>query len=522
MNGVVTGGKDLASVSMSMKSTLFLGTIAALATSSTFAEATYHHDIAPIIYANCTSCHRDGESAPFPLSNFEEVSKKARTIKRVVNDRYMPPWHASPELTHFADVRRLAEEEILLINHWVEAGKPEGNREDAPPLPEFPEGWQLGEPDIILTMKEAYPVPAEGPDVYRNFVLPLDLPEDKWVKAIELRPSARAVVHHSLYFLDDSGTARKLDGKDGKPGFHGMSFRLSGSLGGYVPGVSPKHLPGDLARPLPKGSDLVLSTHFHPSGKVEMEQTNVGIYLADKGPTRQIQEIQIPPGFGRGMGINIPAGEDNYTITDSFTLPVDTEAVSITGHAHYIAENMNMTAKYPDGKERVLLDIPDWDLDWQDNYFFNEKIILPAGTVLTTTITYDNSENNYDNPFSPPKRIKWGRESTDEMGSITLLAVPTKAEDITKLTRRTKINQAKIFAQLGRELSNARVLERFPTVIKFLDKDMDGSLQSSELPERLRSPLLLRLDTDKNKILDASELKTLQDWLESMEASENA
>ena len=522
MNGIVTGGKDLASVSMSMKSTLFLATFAALATSSTFAEVTFHQDIAPIIYANCTSCHRDGESAPFPLSNFEEVSKKARTIKRVVNDRYMPPWHASPELTHFADLRRLAEEEILLINHWVKAGKPEGNSEDAPPLPEFAEGWQLGEPDIILTMNEAYPVPAEGPDVYRNFVLPMDLPEDKWVKAIELRPSARAVVHHSLYFLDDSGTARKLDGKDGKPGFHGMSFRTSGSLGGYVPGVSPKHLPGDLARPLPKGSDLVLSTHFHPSGKVEMEQTTVGIYLANKAPTRQIQEIQIPPGFGRGMGINIPAGEANYTITDSFTLPVDAEAVSITGHAHYIAENMNMTAKYPDGEERVLLDIPDWDLDWQDNYFFNEKIILPAGTVLTTTITYDNSENNYDNPFSPPKRIKWGRESTDEMGSITLLAVPTEADDITKLTRQTKINQAKIFAQLGREFSNARILERFQMVIKFLDKDMDGSLQSSELPERLRSPLLLRLDIDKNKTLDASELKTLQDWLESMKASEDA
>ena len=253
-----------------------------------------------------------------------------------------------------------------------------------------------------------------------------------------------------------------------------------------------------------------------------MEQTTVGIYLADKAPTRQIQEIQIPPGFGRGMGINIPAGEANYTITDSFTLPVDAEAVSITGHAHYIAENMNMTAKYPDGEERVLLDIPDWDLDWQDNYFFNDKIILPAGTVLTTTITYDNSESNNDNPFSPPKRIKWGRESTDEMGSITLLAVPTEADDITKLTRQTKINQAKIFAQLGRQFSNARVLERFQMVIKFLDKDMDGSLQSSELPERLRSPLLLRLDIDKNKALDASELKTLQDWLESMKASEDA
>lgn len=151
---------------------------------------TYHKDIAPIIHANCTGCHRPGESGPFPLTNYAEVSRRAMTISRVVNDRYMPPWHANTEVTKFLDVRQLDPVEITMIDRWIAAGKPEGNASDAPPPPSFTEGWQLGEPDLVLTMKEAYLVPAEGRDIYRNFVLPLDLPEDKWIKAIELRPSA--------------------------------------------------------------------------------------------------------------------------------------------------------------------------------------------------------------------------------------------------------------------------------------------------------------------------------------------
>ena len=482
------------------------------------APVTYHRDIAPIIYANCTGCHREGESAPFPLTNFTEVSRKAKTISRVINDRYMPPWHANSEVTKFLDVRQLDEEQIALIDRWVEAGKPEGNSADAPPLPEYTPGWQLGEPDLIVTMAEAYDVPAEGPDIYRNFVLPLDLPEDKWVKAIELRPSARSVVHHSLYFLDGSGKAREMDGKDGKPGFSGMSLQKNGSLGGYVPGVSPRKLPGDLARPLPKGSDLILSTHFHPSGKAQSEKTTVGIFLADKAPSRKLEELQVPPGFGRSAGIDIPPGEANYKIEDSYKLPVDVEAVCVTGHAHYICSTMNMTATLPDGSEQVLLDIPDWDLDWQDTYFFAEPVVLPAGTVVKSVITYDNSAENPDNPFNPPKRIKWGRESTDEMGSITLIGVALDAGDDTRLDLSNKAQKMKMLSQLGNELVKTGVLERLPAIVKSLDANGDGSLQESELPEKMRSTLLQRLDTDDDKALNPAELEALEDWLTRLKA----
>ncbi|MEX2580702.1 MAG: cytochrome c [Verrucomicrobiales bacterium] len=476
-------------------------------------EVTYHRDIAPVVYENCTACHREGASAPFPLTNYEEVSRKARTIRRVVNDRYMPPWHANPEATAFLGVRRLEDRQIELIDRWVEAGKPEGDPADAPEMPAFTEGWQLGEPDLVLTMAEPFEVPADGPDIYRNFALPIDLPEDQWIKAIELRPSARSVVHHSLYFLDDSGAARKLDGKDGKPGFRGMAFRRSGSLGGYVPGVSPRKLPGDLARPLPKGSDLVLSTHFHPSGKPEKERTTVGLHFADGPPSRQLQAVQVPPAFGRGVGIDIPAGESDYTVEDTFKLPVDVEAISVSGHAHYLCTSMIMTATLPDGSSRVLLDVPNWDLDWQDTYYFAEEVILPADTVLKSVIKYDNSEGNPNNPHDPPRRVKWGRESTDEMGSITLAGVPLDESDSRRLSAATKIDRAKIIGQLAKELRNGNVLRRLPQIVKALDRNGDGTLQESELPDRMKSGLIMRLDADGDKALSPSELAALQDWL---------
>ena len=479
-------------------------------------EPNFNEHNAPLIHQNCTECHRPGEAGPFSLITFRDVSKRSKMLDRVISDRYMPPWHPVHGLVEYSNSRRLSDEQIALFSKWVESGKPEGDPEKAPAPPKFPEGWQLGEPDLVVTMAEAYPVPAEGRDIYRNFVLPLDLPEDKWVRAVELRPSARSVVHHSLFFLDATGTARKKDGEGGKPGFSGMGFRKSGSLGGYVPGSTPKKFPGDLALPLPKGSDLVLATHFHPSGKAEMEQTKVGFFFADKPPSVKMESVQVPPGFGRGMKIDVPAGKADYKIEDTFKIPVDVRAIQVSGHAHYIAQEMEMIATLPDGTVQPLLKIDDWDLDWQDNYIFADPIKLPAGTVLKTTIIYDNSADNPDNPFSPPQRIKWGRESTDEMGCVTLMVVPDDTEKSRRLTAANKINQVKILAQVGQELQRTRVLDRLPQIVKELDKNADGLLQSRELPARMRKPLIEKLDEDGNDALDSEEIEALRQWLQTM------
>jgi hypothetical protein len=427
---------------------------------SSFAAApNFTEHIAPIVFKNCTGCHRPGEAAPFTLMNYEDVKKRGALIAAVTRNRVMPPWHADQGYAPFRDERRLSEEQIAAIGAWVKAGMPEGPRAKLPALPDFPQGWQLGKPDLVLTMQQAFEVPADGPDIYRNFSLPVDLPEDKWIKAIELRPSARRAVHHVLYFLDTTQAARKLDGKDGKPGFNGMTnarVASGGGIGGWAVGASPRFLPEGLAHPLPKGADLMIQTHFHPTGKVEREQTTIGIYFADRKPERMLTGVQLPPLFGVGAGIDIPAGERAYRVKDSFVLPVDIEVFGAVGHAHYIAKTMHLTATLPSGETRTVLAINDWDFAWQDQYYFEKSFILPKGTKVEVEITYDNSDQNPRNPQSPPKRVQWGEGSFDEMGSMSLIAVAADAKD-------TALLRAELQKKRNEALRNAmknRVLDR--------------------------------------------------------------
>jgi hypothetical protein len=392
-------------------------------------KVTFSEHVAPIIFGNCTSCHRPGEAAPFSLMSYRDVSKRGRTILRVVERRYMPPWHPESGHGEFQDERRLSDRQIALLRRWVQTGMAEGDPRALPEMPKFQEGWYLGKPDLILTMDRAFDVPADGPDIYRNFVLRLNLPEDKWLTAIEVRPSARGVVHHMLYFSDGKRAGRDLDGKDGQPGFAGMAFRGTGLLGGTAVGGTPAKLPDGLALPLPAGSDLVVQTHFHPSGKAEQEKLTVGLYLAAKPPTRTLVGVQLPPAFGLFANIDIPPGKADYTVTDSFTLPVDVELVGVTPHAHYIGKSLRGWAVLPDGTTERLFLIKDWDFNWQGSYLYKRFVRLPRGTVLHAEVIWDNSAANERNPNQPPKRIRWGESTNDEMGSLRYLMVPVAEKD---------------------------------------------------------------------------------------------
>ena len=414
---------------------------------------TFSKDIAPIVFNKCTSCHRPGEVAPFSLLSYQDVKKRADQIAYVTGARFMPPWKADQGDYEFKSDRRLTKEQIGIIKQWVEEGAREGNPRETPALPKFTEGWQLGKPDLIVKMNEAFSVPADGPDIYRNFALPLNLTEDKWIKAIEFRPGARSVVHHSLFFFDTTGAARKQDEADPLPGYSAGMGGLGrgafgagnlragagnqpasiGSLGGWAVGGQARVFPEDLAWFLPKGADLVLSTHFHPSGKVEKEASTVGIYFADRAPTKRFTGIQLPPLFGVFKGIDIPAGAKDYTIQDSYELPIDIKAFCVAAHAHYLGKQMKLTAQLPDGQIRTLLLISDWDFAWQDQYQFKEFVSLPKGTRLNVTISYDNSSENPRNPTSPPKRVHWGEGSTDEMGSMSLLVVAAREAELPRL-----------------------------------------------------------------------------------------
>ncbi len=394
------------------------------------AETTFSEHVAPIIFSNCSKCHRPGEAAPFSLLTYDDVLRRARQIVQVTRIGYMPPWKAESSTYAYKDERRLAPEQIQVIADWYDGGMLEGDPDKLPPPPDFTVGWQLGTPDLVVQMPQGFAVPAEGPDVYRNFVVPLGLPEDKWIRAIELRPSARSAVHHVLYFSDSTGASKRQDAADDIPGFSGLGIGLTGvQLGGWALGQQPYAYSDGLALPLKKGADLVLQYHFHPTGKAEVEQSTIGLYFADRAPDRQLLTLQFPALFGVFARVDIPAGEPQYTKQTSWILPVDVEAVTVSAHAHYLGKRMELTAELPSGEQVTLLRISDWDFAWQDMYQFRDSVPLPKGTRLRANLMWDNSADNPRNPFSPPRRVRWGEQSTDEMGSLLMQVVPAKQSD---------------------------------------------------------------------------------------------
>jgi|RhiMethySRZTD1v2_1073278.scaffolds.fasta_scaffold02211_6 mono/diheme cytochrome c family protein len=402
---------------------------------ATAARPTFSETIAPIVYANCVSCHRPGEAAPFALISYDDVRNRGALIATVTQARYMPPWQATHGYGDFDGERRLTDAQIEAISTWVKNGMPPGDPARMPALPKFTDGWQLGTPDLILQMPEEFDVPASGPDIFRNFVIPSGLTEDRWVRAVEFRPSARKVVHHALFASVGGGAFASVNGKDGRPGFRGLApiganpAIQGGPLGGWAVGATPRFLPDGQALPMGKGSDFIVQMHFHPSGKAERERSTIGLYFAEKAPERRLRVLQLPGLFGIGAGIDIPAGEKSYVISRSATLPVDVKIYLANPHAHYLGKEFKATATLPDGSTRPLLWIQNWDFNWQDGYNYKEPVILPKGTRVDVTISYDNSATNPRNPSSPPQRVWWGEESTDEMGSIGFGLVPLRRED---------------------------------------------------------------------------------------------
>jgi Tol biopolymer transport system component len=419
-----------------MTTKLAVSLLAAAALLPAADKVTFSENIAPIVYDNCVTCHRSGEAAPFALISYEDVKKRGALIVTVTKSRYMPPWHATHGYDEFADERRLTDQQIATIADWVQQGMPQGDPAKMPKLPQFADGWHLGKPDLILEMPVAFELPSSGPDIFRNFVIPTGLKEDKWVRAVEFRPSARKAAHHALFAYSPAGSMSRIDGVDGKPGFGGMGTvgvagtqGSSGGLGGWAVGGTAQFLPGELAMPLPKGSDFLLQMHFHLTGKPETEKSMVGIYFAEKAPERNLTAIGLPSLFGFGAGIDIPPGEKNYTIQDSLTLPVDVKVYGAAAHAHYLAKDIKATATLPDGSVKPLIWIQDWDFNWQEQYTYKAPFTLPKGTRIDATLRYDNSADNPRNPSNPPKRVLFGEESFDEMGGVGLNLITVNKED---------------------------------------------------------------------------------------------
>jgi hypothetical protein len=484
------------------------------------AKVTFTEHVAPIVFKNCTSCHRPGEGAPFSLMTYQEVKKRGNLISQVTGSGYMPPWPPAKGGPHFQDERRLSDDQIETLADWVDAGMPEGPKDKLPDLPKFPkDGWQLGKPDLVVTLPEAFDVPADGRDIYRMFVLPLNLPEDQWVTAVEIHPTARTVVHHALYFLDSSGACRTLDEADPGPGFSRMGFPRTGSLGGWAVGATTRNLPGGLAFPLPKGSDLVVQIHFHPSGKAEREQTSFGLYFAKQPPKKKLLGRQLPYLFGMGtklMTEGIKPGDKHFTIQGRWVVPFDIEVVTVGAHAHYLCTSLKAVATLPDGHEQNLLAIYDWDFNWQGRYSYASPVFLPKGTVVESTLTYDNSTDNPRNPLNPAIKVEWGEETTDEMGSIMLAFVAKNEADLARYSGPPLFFEAPVGlpgAGAGQRAGNGAAagglaLMQLTQVLKDADKNKNGMLEWEELPPRLKT-IAGALDTNGDGVLDPAEVRNL-------------
>jgi len=389
-------------------------------------DPTFTRDIAPIVYSNCATCHRPGEAGPFSLLTYADVKGRARQISEVTASRYMPPW--PPEAGHgdFVGERRLTDAQIATITRWVAAGAPEGDARDLPPMPSFPDGWQLGTPDLVISTPKIVEVPAEGSDLFRTVIVPLAANTVKYVRAVEFRPGNPRSVHHAMIRLfrgpgsgiGDRGSESRVIRSEGMLGAEEDIASPDGHVVGWAPGYSPNVAPEGMAWRLEPGTSLAIELHLQATGKVERVQSSVGLFFTNDPPTRTPFGLQLG-----SYAIDIPAGTRDYTIEDLYELPVDVELHAIYPHAHYLGKDLRASATLPDGTEKPLIWIKDWDFNWQNAYRYRSPLRLPRGTIVRMRYVYDNSAANPRNPSSPPRRVRYGGQSSDEMGNLWMQVV---------------------------------------------------------------------------------------------------
>lgn len=394
---------------------------------------TFTKDIAPLIFTRCTSCHRAGEIAPFPLVTYRDVRQRVTQIREVTGRGLMPPWKPLPGKHAFEDDRSLTAAERQRLHDWIGSGALEGDQKDLPPLPAFTSGWQLGPPDLVVSLSAPYTLRADGPDVFRSFVLPLPTERARYVRAIEFHPGNARAVHHANMGVDHTRSSRRLDGADAEIGYEGGMVPDAeyppGYMLGWTPGQNARPSPDGMAWRLEPQSDFVVQLHMQPTGKPESVQPSIGLYFTDTPPRAN------PVGLRLGsQTIDIPPGDASYTITDRFELPVDVDLLAVQPHAHNLGRRVRGEATYPDGRSETLIAIDDWDFRWQDVYRFASPVRLPRGTTLAMTFTYDNSAANPRNPHLPPRRVVWGQNTSDEMGDLWLQLVPVQGADLSQLS----------------------------------------------------------------------------------------
>jgi uncharacterized protein (TIGR03437 family) len=377
---------------------------------------TFNKEVVRIFQENCQTCHHPGDIAPFSLMTYKDARPWAAAIREAVILRKMPPWKPAPGCGDFRDARELSDEKIQTIVAWVNGGAPEGNPADLPPPLEFPDGWSLGAPDLVLQSDVVYTPPTVG-DMYRCFSVPVaSLRGDRWISAVSVKPGNAKIVHHVIAYGDPAGVSAQLDERDPGPGytcFGGPGFSGTDILGGWAPGSRGYFAPEGAGIKLSNNSRVVIQVHYHPTGQPETDRTPVGFYFAKSPVQRQLQLLPLV-----NTTFLIPPGAKNHEVTASFTVPplVSAKMWAVTPHMHLLGKKIKVELTRPGASAPdCLINVPDWDFNWQGTYLYKNAINLSGGSTLKLTCNFDNSADNPRNPNNPPKAVRWGEETTDEM-----------------------------------------------------------------------------------------------------------
>lgn len=449
---------------------------------------TYSNQIARILQKYCVECHRDGEIAPFTLTSYDDVVGWGDTMVEVIEDRRMPPWHANPDHGKFVNARLMSSDEKQLVRDWVKAGCPEGDPAQLPKSIEYISGWQLPkEPDLVVDMRHApFNVPAEGAVKYQYFQVDPGLKEDKWIRAAEAQPGNRAVVHHILVFVRPPGGGRDR-------GFSGTTGQF---LAAYVPGHRSPIYPDGMAKRIPAGSKLVFQLHYTPIGTEQTDLSRVGLVFADADSIEKIVTTQ----QAATHRLSIPPHADNHRVeARSQTAPADVEVLAFMPHMHLRGKSFRYEAKYPDGRSEILLDVPNYDFNWQTAYQVGSPVVIPKGGYLQCVAHFDNSEDNLNNP-DPTKTVRWGDQTWNEMmiGYFDV-AVPLEAVG---LGRGEASSDGGNVSVDGERFDVRSILK----AVRDLDRDKNGKLEKSEVPLKHR-PLFRRLDLNGDEVLTLDEAR---------------
>ncbi|MEP6753931.1 MAG: alkyl hydroperoxide reductase [Chthonomonadales bacterium] len=373
-------------------------------------KVTYYERVAGIVANKCVECHRSGGVGPFSLTTMKDVVSHAPTLAAAVEKGTMPPWFAAPpeagKASCWVNDKSLSADEKRDLVAWLKSDHPAGNAASAPVAKKYDDTWQIGKPDMIVQIPKSIAVKADGFMPYQLAFVPSGISEDRWVSALEILPTSRAVVHHVLVFvMPERGSAPRQ-----RPVLGSGHLDVSaGFFAAYVPGNGVLSYPDGFAKKLPKNCNLIFQIHYTPNGKATEDQVRLGMIFSKTPPKHAVETYGIANRF-----LSIPPGDANHVETASVKPPVNVSIIGFAPHMHVRGKAFKYELETPDGKRTTLLDVPRYDFNWQLYYRPKVDMLIPAGSKMVATAVYDNSKKNLANP-DPTRTVPWGDQTYDEM-----------------------------------------------------------------------------------------------------------